>query len=162
MLESLQSITLVPWSISLKFPPQICGWSTNHRIRFRIQLSNWSANCKSLEETLRWLVMCQVLMPWNVSRMNLPMGLVSINIKTVVKLWQRNFCMRVSICNWFSNISISRNWFFELIFCLFRTWFLNAKQAEKNQIWSRQKIQLKIRFKKSVVWNRDFKKIKYR
>ena len=116
MLESLQSITLVPWSISLKFPPQICGWSTNHRIRFRfrIQLSNWSANCKSLEETLRWLVMCQVLIPWNVSRMNLPIGLVSINIKTVVKLWQRNFCMRVSICNWFSKISISRNGFFEL------------------------------------------------
>ena len=103
----------------------------------KIQLSNWSANCKFLEETLRWLVMCQVLIPWNVSRMNLPIGLVSINIKTVVKLWQRNFCMRVSICNWFQKISISRNWFLNLIFCLFRTWFLNATQEEKKS-WKRR------------------------
>ena len=52
MLESLQSIKLVPWSISLKFPQQVCGWSTNHRIRFRIRFSDWSDSHKLVEEIL--------------------------------------------------------------------------------------------------------------
>ena len=37
-----------------------------------------------------------LIIPWNVSRMSLSMGLVvSINMITVVKLWQHNFCMRL-------------------------------------------------------------------
>ena len=37
-----------------------------------------------------------LIIPRNVSRMSLSMGLVvSINMITVVKLWQHNFCMRL-------------------------------------------------------------------
>ena len=48
--------------------------------------------------------------------------------------WVRSF-YPLSICTWFFKISISQNWFlnliFELIFWLFRTWFLQATQAVK-------------------------------
>ena len=37
----------------------------------------------------------------------------------------------LSICTWFFKISISWNWFLNLILCLFWTWFLQATQAVK-------------------------------
>ena len=63
----------------------------------------------------------------------------------------------LSICTWFFKISISRNgflnlifeldfWtrFLNLIFCLFRTWFLQATQAVKIKFEIDKRIKLKI------------------
>ena len=43
-------------------------------------------------------------------------------------------------------ISSSQNWFFNLIFCLFRTGFLQTTRS-KNQVWNRQKIKFKNQFR---------------
>ena len=40
----------------------------------------------------------------------------------------------LSICTWFFEISSSRNWFLNLIFCLFRTGFLQATKAVKSSL----------------------------
>ena len=53
----------------------------------------------------------------------------------------------LSICTWF--------------FVYFKLDF-SACVACKNQVWNRQKIKLKNQVKKSISWNRDLKKIKYR
>ena len=47
-------------------------------------------------------------------------------------------------------ISISWNWFLNLMFASYT--------GSKNQVWNRQKIKLKNQAKKSISWNRDFKK----
>ena len=60
----------------------------------------------------------------------------------------------ISTSTWFFKISISRNLFLNLIFCLCRTWFLQPTYTgSKNQVWNRQTIKLKIKLK-----NRDFRK----
>ena len=59
-----QSTKLVMWpTISLKFPPQIWCWIPNQKTRFWIQLSDWSASNKSVEEILSWYITWQLGSP---------------------------------------------------------------------------------------------------
>ena len=68
----------------------------------------------------------------------------------------------LSICIWFLKISISWNWFlnliFELDFLSISNLIFAGYTGSKNQVGNRQKIELKNQVKKSLLWNRDFKK----
>ena len=44
LIESLQGMEFVTWSISLKFPPRIINWLTNQRAIFWIWFYEWSAS----------------------------------------------------------------------------------------------------------------------
>ena len=53
-----------------------------------------------------------------------------------------------SICTWFLEISILRNWFLNLILSLFGTWFLQTTEAVKIKFEIDQKSSSKINFGK--------------
>ena len=52
-------------STSIKFPPWICGLMTNHKIGFRIRISDWSVSRKFKEEIPSWWVTWQA---WYLAR----------------------------------------------------------------------------------------------
>ena len=55
-LKNVHGIRHVTWLVSLKFPPWICGWPTNHRTRFRIRISDGLGSRNFMEEILSWQV----------------------------------------------------------------------------------------------------------
>ena len=69
--------------------------------------------------------------------------------------WIFNYVINpLSICTWFFKTSIPRNWFLNLFFCRFQTWFLQATQAVK--------IKFELDKKSSLFRNQFFSSLKLR
>ena len=79
----------------------------------------------------------------------------------VSNISQTRVSFPLSICTWFLNISISQNWFlnmiFELDFLSISNLIFAGHTGTKNQVWNKQIIKLKNKFCEIEI----LKKIKY-